>query len=142
MRKFKICDTCGVNNLHGMPAIFGGLLSVLMAGIASKDQYDQFNKDYKDPSKSSLYEIFPAFGEEGLDWTAGKQAGAQFSAILVTLAIAIVGGVLTGSILLQYYLQRTNIKIKKCRSLRICSEVCGQATDEVQERRNCNKAGT
>jgi len=111
VRKFKICDTCGVNNLHGMPAIFGGLLSVLMAGIASKDQYDQFNKDYKDPAKSSLYEIFPAFGEEGLDWTAGKQAGAQFSAILVTLAIAIVGGVLTGYVL--KFVAKQQMKYKK-----------------------------
>ena len=40
--KLKIHDTCGVNNLHGMPGLFGGLLSVLIAGIASSDVYDKF----------------------------------------------------------------------------------------------------
>lgn len=41
--KLKIHDTCGVNNLHGMPGLFGGLLSVLIAGIASSDVYDKFS---------------------------------------------------------------------------------------------------
>jgi len=97
--KFKITDTCGVNNLHGMPAILGGLLSVLMAGIASKEQYDQFNIDGDDPDKSSLQEIFPqeGWGEDG--WTPGKQAGVQLAAMLVTLVFAVVGGLLTGQLL-------------------------------------------
>ena len=43
--KLKIHDTCGVNNLHGMPGLFGGLLSVLIAGIASSDVYDKFSTD-------------------------------------------------------------------------------------------------
>ena len=94
VRKFKITDTCGVNNLHGMPAIFGGLLSVLMAGIATKDQYDQYNIDGDDPDKSSLQEIFPEIGKNG--WTAGTQAGMQMAAMVVTLVIAVAGGFLTG----------------------------------------------
>eukprot|EP00092_Neocalanus_flemingeri_P108432 GFUD01139254.1.p1 GENE.GFUD01139254.1~~GFUD01139254.1.p1 ORF type:complete len:531 (+),score=139.87 GFUD01139254.1:95-1687(+) len=101
VRKFKITDTCGVNNLHGMPAIFGGLLSVLMAAIATKDQYDQYNIDGDDPAKSSLQEIFPQskrdWGEDG--WSPGKQAGAQMAAMVVTLVIAVVGGLLTGKLL-------------------------------------------
>ena len=43
--KLRIHDTCGVNNLHGMPGLLGGLLSVLVAGIASSDTYDKFNID-------------------------------------------------------------------------------------------------
>ena len=45
MDKLKVHDTCGVNNLHGMPGLFGGLLSVLIAGIASADVYDKFSTD-------------------------------------------------------------------------------------------------
>ena len=95
VRKFKISDTCGVNNLHGMPAIFGGLLSVLIAGIATPEQYDQFNIDRDDLDKSSLHEIFPQDGWKG-GWTAGKQAIMQLAAMVVTLVIAVVGGLITG----------------------------------------------
>ena len=93
-RKLKITDTCGVNNLHGMPAILGGLLSVLMAGIATKDQYDQFNIDREDNQRSSLVEIFPEMKSD--DWTGGTQAGMQLAAMVVTLVFAVVGGFLTG----------------------------------------------
>jgi len=97
VRKLKITDTCGVNNLHGMPAILGGLLSVLLADIATKEEYDQYNIDRDDPDKSGLVEIFPERKSE--DWTGGTQAGRQLAAMVVTLVIAIVGGFLTGYIL-------------------------------------------
>lgn len=32
-------DTCGVNNLHGMPGIFSGILSIIFAALATKDAY-------------------------------------------------------------------------------------------------------
>lgn len=96
--KLKITDTCGVNNLHGMPSILGGLLSVLIAGIATKEEYDQFNKDSNLPEKSSLFEIFPLNFENSADWewTPGYQAGMQMAGIVVTLAFAIIGGLCTG----------------------------------------------
>merc|ERR1719219_228708 len=91
--KLKITDTCGVHNLHGMPAVMGGLLSVLLAAAASPRKYDQFNSgDLK-----SLHEIFPA--SEQTDWSGNHQAWLQFAAMLVTMAFALVGGVLTGLIL-------------------------------------------
>lgn len=46
---FRIHDTCGVNNLHGVPAIISALFSALYAALASVDNY-----------KDSLGDIFPA----------------------------------------------------------------------------------
>jgi ammonium transporter Rh len=37
--KFKVQDTCGVNNLHGMPGVLGALLGVLVAGLATHEVY-------------------------------------------------------------------------------------------------------
>ena len=86
----KITDTCGVHNLHGMPAVMGGLLSVLLASVATHRKYDQFNSgDFK-----SLHEIFPE--SENVDWSRNHQAWLQFAAMLVTMAFALVGGGLTG----------------------------------------------
>ena len=99
--KMKIPDTCGVNNLHGMPSILGGILSILIAGIASKKEYEQFNVDGNVPERSSLFEIFPLNNENDSEWewTPGYQAGMQALGIVVTLAIAIVGGIVTGFII-------------------------------------------
>lgn len=58
--KFKIVDTCGVHNLHGMPGLLGGLSAFLVVpGVAI----------------------------------------AQFNGIVITLVIAIVGGLIAGAII-------------------------------------------
>lgn len=36
--KFKIVDTCGVHNLHGMPGVLGGLVGILVVPTAAKAQ--------------------------------------------------------------------------------------------------------
>ena len=110
MSKLKITDTCGVHNLHGMPAVMGGLLSVLLAASATPRKYDQFNAG----GEKSLHEIFPLSdpsheynnstqlhpdGSEVLVWSGNHQAWLQFAAMLVTMAFALVGGLLTGAIL-------------------------------------------
>merc|ERR1712055_460426 len=87
--KLKIHDSCGVNNLHGMPGLLGGILSIIMAGIATESAYGH---------TSSLHEIFPALEKDG---TPAGQALSQFLAILVTLGFAVVGGVVTGLIMHQ-----------------------------------------
>ncbi|MEK7772574.1 MAG: ammonium transporter, partial [Pseudomonadota bacterium] len=58
--KFKIVDTCGVHNLHGMPGLLGGFSAFLVVpGVAI----------------------------------------AQFNGIVITLVIAIVGGLIAGAII-------------------------------------------
>ena len=82
-RRIKLHDTCGVHNLHGMPGILGALISAIVAGVgANADVYG-----------SQLADNFPA------GYSAGKQAGIQIASLVTTLAIAIIGGTLTGFII-------------------------------------------
>lgn len=97
-KKLNIHDTCGVHNLHGMPGVLAGLISALMALLATESNYHK-----------GLYDIFPArapvspipqdeVGElvKGLGRSAALQAGYQLLGLVVTLAIAIVSGIVTG----------------------------------------------
>ncbi|XP_026478713.1 ammonium transporter Rh type B-like [Ctenocephalides felis] len=104
-RKLRIQDTCGVHNLHGMPAVLSGVLSAVFAAIATKDEYS-----------NSLYSIFPAMQQ--LNGTSAEstetidngvtiamvrsgttQAGYQLLALGLTVLIAIVSGLVTGVVL-------------------------------------------
>lgn len=93
-RKFKLHDTCGVHNLHGMPAILASALSIFMAAIATEETY-----------RHGLTEIYPALAEvedHGHIYpaiTQLQQAVNQFLAFVVTMVIAVVGGVITGLIM-------------------------------------------
>ena len=105
MGYISLHDTCGVKNLHGIPGLISGILSVVFCAIASEATYG-----------SNLYKIFPrAAPEEGsdelqtlrtdLDWEdlpAGegrsfrRQAIVQMMAVFVTFIISVVTGILTG----------------------------------------------
>jgi len=92
--KLKIHDTCGVHNLHGLPAIFGVVLSCIMASLACFDQYGE-----------GLYDVYPALkdsvdhGKVVKGITNQQQALFQLAASAVTLVIAVVGGAVTGYIM-------------------------------------------
>lgn len=80
----KIHDTCGVNNLHGMPGLISGFGAILAAGLATDDRYG-----------NGLKKIFT---EEGRD--AAAHAGFQAAALGVSVGLALAGGAITGLILL------------------------------------------
>merc|ERR1711936_1443139 len=91
---FKIHDTCGVHNLHGMPGLVGSLLSVIITAATTT----------KAVMGDSLKEVFPHVGDEKYSdayqyGSAGKQGAMQLATLAVTLLIAIVGGTITGFIL-------------------------------------------
>lgn len=108
--KLKIHDTCGVNNLHGMPGILAGIVGAIFAALASWDTWGV-----------SMYEIFPLMVptansnstevevevsdqhvmtfEAGAGRSSHAQGGFQMLALLITLVIAIVGGAITGLLL-------------------------------------------
>jgi len=95
-KRFKIHDTCGVHNLHGMPGVLGSLLSCIVVSFANSDIY----------GVKGLADIFPRIGntyndsyDEPYVFTANHQAVGQFSAFIVTMVIATFGGLLTGFLL-------------------------------------------
>ncbi|XP_037088885.1 ammonium transporter Rh type A-like [Pollicipes pollicipes] len=103
----RLHDTCGVHNLHGLPGVLAGMVGAIMAAIASVDQYN-----------ASLYTIFPARAPAAntTDWSlaterlgvpaplgparsAAAQGGLQMVALVITLVMAVVGGLLTGLVM-------------------------------------------
>ncbi|NWR16711.1 RHAG protein, partial [Emberiza fucata] len=68
--KLRIQDTCGVHNLHGLPGILGGIAGIVVTAIKTETR--------------NGHVLTPAMQAAGLG---------------STLAIAIVGGALTGAIL-------------------------------------------
>ena len=81
-----IHDTCGVNNLHGMPALLAGFAGAICSRLASTDTYHD-----------SLTSVFEARDHR----TSAKQSVYQLIAVVVTLGISIVSGLITGFIVSQ-----------------------------------------
>uniref|UniRef100_A0A8C5H1P5 Ammonium transporter Rh type B n=1 Tax=Gouania willdenowi TaxID=441366 RepID=A0A8C5H1P5_GOUWI len=81
--KLKIQDTCGVNNLHGMPGILGAIVGAVTAAVATKDVYGE-----------GLHDVFPLVAEGKRE--ASVQGGIQAVSLAVTLGIALIGGLIVG----------------------------------------------
>jgi len=83
--RFHLHDTCGVNNLHGIPGIIGGISGAISASFTSNELYGD-----------NIQNIFPA-----MDGTrTNKEQGMfQFLALSTTLGISIGSGLFTGRLL-------------------------------------------
>ena len=100
-QRFRIHDTCGVHNLHGMPGILGATAGAISAAVAGERAYGE-----------AIGTIFPGRNAEcefeTCGWSAGKQAVHQLYALLITLGIAIVGGCFVGNCIKK--IQRTTTR--------------------------------
>ncbi|CAF3453294.1 unnamed protein product [Rotaria sp. Silwood1] len=85
LKKIRINDTCGVHYLHGMPGVLAGLAGMVVASMPWRSFYHE-NLTYKCLSG-------------GEHRTASVQAAYQCAGLLLTLGMAIVGGLLTGMLL-------------------------------------------
>ncbi|KAJ8720380.1 hypothetical protein PYW07_012423 [Mythimna separata] len=91
LEKRGIQDTCGVNNLHGMPGIYSGLISVLVSLLATEEVYGR-----------ELAVIFPATKHKELEVeprSMETQALYQLVALITTFVVAILTGLLCGFII-------------------------------------------
>ena len=89
-RVLSLHDTCGVNNLHGMPGVLSGLLSIAFAASANADTF------------STPAQLIAAYGPRFADGvevrSSGQQALAQFLGLITSFVIALVTGAATGSL--------------------------------------------
>lgn len=84
LQKFHAHDTCGVNNLHGMPGLLAGLFGILLAFFPTYSLY-----------KDNLLPIC----WDGQNRSHLAQVGYQALALAATIGIAVIGGIITGVIL-------------------------------------------
>eukprot|EP00923_Selenidium_pygospionis_P008959 GHVN01015317.1.p1 GENE.GHVN01015317.1~~GHVN01015317.1.p1 ORF type:complete len:500 (+),score=47.30 GHVN01015317.1:220-1719(+) len=98
LERVGIHDSCGVHNLHGLPAWVSGFASITCSGIRV------FNVGC-DPSITancystidSFYAIWPqGNGDPLATRSAGDQAGWQAAFMFYSLALALIGGALAG----------------------------------------------
>jgi ammonium transporter Rh len=76
-KKLGLYDTCGVANLHGLPSVLGGLLSIAM-----------------------VYVYQPDAAEDILQHEVGTQSVMQLAAVVGTLVVAIGSGYVSGTVVL------------------------------------------
>ncbi|XP_068128570.1 ammonium transporter Rh type C isoform X2 [Hyperolius riggenbachi] len=78
-------DTCGINNLHGMPGIIGGIVGAVTAAAATAGVY----------TNEGLVAMF-GFTGDYVHRTPSIQGGYQAAGLCVSLAFGFVGGAVVG----------------------------------------------
>jgi len=78
-------DTCGINNLHGMPSLLGAVAACIVAALAKPEYYGQDIVIYvaRVPSLTSVR-------------TSDYQAQMQVAFLFITLGVSLVSGLIVG----------------------------------------------
>ncbi|XP_063594381.1 ammonium transporter Rh type A-like [Penaeus indicus] len=102
-KRLGLHDTCGVNNLHGMPGLLSGVVSIGMALLASetsygKDLYIQYPMMAPTTNTTALLELMEEVPDvsAGSARTSAQQALCQGLALLLSTLIAGASGAVTG----------------------------------------------
>ncbi|UJR20610.1 hypothetical protein I4U23_023735 [Adineta vaga] len=85
LKRIRIHDTCGVNNLHGIPGIMAGITGIIVASIGDRSGYSHHLTD------SCL--------SGGKDRSSSTQSAYQAAALGMTIGMSIFGGLVTGLLL-------------------------------------------
>ena len=85
LKRFRLDDTCGVNNVHGIPGLLAGIAGIIVASMGDRSGY--------------LNHLTDACLSGGKLRTNNVQAAYQAAALGLTIGMAIVGGLITGIIL-------------------------------------------
>lgn len=108
LNRLTLHDSCGVNNLHGMPGILSGIAGGIAAAVATRESYDGDRLYTFYPSRipvlnsleyNALNISNTEYAEGGLGRTALQQGGFQIAQLALTLGMAIVSGTIAGFVM-------------------------------------------
>jgi len=94
-RTLGVHDTCGVHNLHGMPAILAGVTSAIVIAYSGAPVTFQAHT-----SKEAYAATYGGLVTE--ERPASVQASFQLLCVLVSFAFAVVGGLVSALVALQF----------------------------------------
>ena len=98
LKRIGYHDTSDVIYYHGIPGILGGIITTIFVGNLGKEKQDLAKNDVYKYVGTLLNNTFVSANEIIKNETINipKYAGIHFSAIFITLAIAVGGGFFTG----------------------------------------------
>ena len=97
-------DTCGVNNLHGMPGILGGIAAGVAAYLADPARgfyvsEEQIQGIFAARRPCEPNSTLDTYNVEPCGLTSSEQSGQQFAALGVSILLGVSCGIFTGFVI-------------------------------------------